>query len=139
MKPIPSRVPARMRAVLAVALAAPLLVAASRPPHLELAKSAPADGSTVHAVSEIRLWFNEAPMDMGPSSVSIRILGADEKVIATGSALRDAKDAKVYALALPRGLAPARYTVAWQAMAADDHRPEAPFIRGQFGFTVAAH
>ena len=133
MKPMLSNVGARLSAILAVAVAVPVLLAASRPVHLELSKSAPADKSTVDAVSEVRLWFSEAPMDMGARTVSLRIVGTDGKVIATGDAVRDPKDAKVYSLALPRGLAPAAYTIEWQTMA-----PDGDVARGRFGFTVAA-
>ena len=134
MKRIPSSTPARLIAVVVLALGAPILLAASRPAHLALVRSAPADGATVHELPEIRLWFSEAPMDMGPNSVSVRILGADGNAIATGNAARDAKDDEVYALALPRALPPASYQIAWQTMAGDGD-----VVRGQFGFTVAAH
>lgn len=134
MKPIlPSMTP-RLIASVAFLAAAPMLLTASRPASLGLEKSTPADGSTVDAVPEIRLWFTEAPMNMGPRSVSIRILGADGKAITTGNAARDAKDAKVYSLALPEGLEPRSYSIAWQTMAGDGE-----VVRGQFAFTVAAH
>ena len=120
-------------AVLALVGSAPVLTAA-RLPHLELDKTAPANGSTVDSLAEIRLWFKEPPMEMGASSVTVRILGPDGKLIATGQAARDASDRKVYSLKLPRGLPPRVYTIAWQAMAEDGD-----VVRGEFSFTVAAH
>lgn len=101
--------------------------------HLTLSKSNPADGATVASVSEIRLWFSAPPMDMGAGSVELRILDADGKVVATGNPVRDKKDAKVYALALPRGLEPKSYRIAWETMAADGDA-----AKGEFRFTVRA-
>src|SRR5262245_36588217 len=119
----------RLIAMLAV-LAAPLvLTGAARRPHLELLKSTPADVATVQSVSEIRLWFSEAPMNMGSASVIVRVLGPDGKIVANGNPKRDAKDTKVYAFALPKGLEPRAYTVAWETMA-DDGDP----AKGQFKF-----
>ena len=117
---------------LSVALAWPLL-GAIRLPHLELDKSFPANGSTVDSVPEIRLWFKQPPMEMGGQGVTLRILGPDGKLIATGTAARDAKDRKIFSLALPRGLPPRSYTVAWQAMAEDGD-----VVRGEITFTVAS-
>ena len=134
MRPTLPGLPARFAVVRGLALALPILAAASRPAHLALSKSDPADGATVHALSEIRLWFSAEPMDMGASSVTVRILGADGKVLATGNGVRDPQDAKVYAVALPRGLPPSSYKIAWQTMAMDGD-----VARGEFGFTVAAH
>lgn len=134
MRPTPAGLPARLAVMFALLLTLPALAAAVRPAHLALSKSDPADGTTLHALTEIRLWFSAEPMDMGASSVTVRILGADGKVLATGNAVRDPNDAKVYALGLPRGLPPASYKIAWQAMAVDGDA-----ARGEFGFTVAAH
>ena len=134
MRPTLPGLPPRRAVLLGLALVLPLLAAASRPAHLALSKSDPANGATVHTLSEIRLWFSAEPMDMGASSVTVRILGADGTVLATGNAARDPKDAKVYAVALPRGLPPASYKIAWQTMAMDGD-----WVRGEFAFTVAAH
>ena len=94
MRPTLAGLRARLAVVLGLALVLPVLAAASRPAHLALLKSDPADGTTVHALSEIRLWFSAEPMDMGASSVTVRILGADGKVLATGNAVRDPQDAR---------------------------------------------
>jgi copper resistance protein C len=124
----------RLLALLALVAAGPVLVAGSRPAHLELLKSSPANGATVASVSEIRLWFSAAPMAMGPSTTTIRVLGADGKAVASGNGVKDAKDPKVYSLTLPRGLEPRAYKVAWQTMADDGD-----VVKGEFGFTVAAN
>ena len=124
---------ARRLALALLVAAAPAVLAAARPMHLSLAKSSPADGSTVTSVPELRLWFSDAPMDMGANTVGIRIVGPDGKLIAAGNAARDPKDAKVYSLKFPRALDPRAYSVEWQAMA-----PDGDMARGRFGFTVAA-
>jgi methionine-rich copper-binding protein CopC len=124
----------RLLALLALVAAAPILGGSSEPMHLELQKSAPVDGSTVQAVSEIRLWFSAAPMNMGEQSVVIRIQDAAGKVLSTGNGVRDPKDPKIYSLALPRGLQPRAYKIAWETMADDGDA-----VKGQFGFTVAAN
>jgi methionine-rich copper-binding protein CopC len=130
VKPIRS-VPTAVAAALLVA--AGMLLSAFRPPHLALSKSSPADGSTVAAVSEIRLWFSAAPMEMGPTTVELKLLDAGGRTLSTGHPTKDAKDPKVYSLAFPRGLEPRAYTVAWQTMADDGD-----VVKGQFRFTVAA-
>jgi methionine-rich copper-binding protein CopC len=124
----------RLLALLALVAAAPILVAGTEPMHLELQKSAPVDGATVQSVSEIRLWFSAAPMNMGEQSVVIRIQDAAGKVITTGNGVRDPKDPKIYSLALPRGLQPRAYKIGWETMADDGD-----VVKGQFGFTVAAN
>jgi methionine-rich copper-binding protein CopC len=132
MKPIP-RPTVRLLALVTVLAAGPLLTAAVRPAHLQLAKSTPADGSTITAVSEIRLWFTAPPMAMGPNTVELRILDGAGKTLTTGSGVKDSKDDKVYSLALPRGLRAGAYALAWQTMALDGD-----VVKGQFRFTVAA-
>jgi methionine-rich copper-binding protein CopC len=118
---------------LLLVMAAPILIAGIRLPHLELDRTLPAHGSTVDSVPEIRLWFKEPPMEMGAKAVTLRIVGAEGKVIATGSAARDPKDRKIYSIKLPRGLVPGAYTVGWQAMAQDGDE-----VRGEFSFSVAS-
>jgi len=127
-----SRTRARLALAAALLAAAPALLAA-RPAQLTLSRSTPADKSTVGSVSEIRLWFSEAPMEMGPSSVTIRVLDADREVVPAGPVARDRTDNKVFSLGLPEGLGPGRYTVAWRTMANDGAT-----VQGEFGFTVAA-
>ena len=133
MKPIHLRSRTARRVALFALIAGPVLVAAARPAHLELEKSSPADGATVSSISEIRLTFTDTPMNMGAKTVSIRILGADGRTLSTGSAVKDPNNARVYSLALPRGLEPQAYRVAWETMANDGD-----VVKGEFRFTVAA-
>jgi methionine-rich copper-binding protein CopC len=121
-------------ALLALLAAGPVLLGGSTPAHLELQKSAPTDGATVESISEIRLWFTDAPMNMGPRTVVIRVLDASGKTLSTGNGVKDSKDPRVYSLALPRGLEPRAYKVGWETMASDGDA-----VKGQFGFTVAAN
>ena len=132
MKPMRAR-NLRPFALLALAVA-PALLAAARPVHLELLKSSPTSGATVQAVPEIRLWFSAAPMAMGPSTVTVRVTSPDGRTVASGNGVKDAKDPKVYSLALPRTLEPRAYKVAWQTMADDGD-----VVKGEFGFTVGAN
>ena len=127
------RLGVRTLVLLAVLTTAPVLLAA-RLPHLELDHTAPAHGSTVDSVAEIRLWFKEPPMEMGAKSVTLRIVGGDGKVMGSGNAVRDPKDRKVYSIKLPRGLTPGAYTIGWEAMA-----PDGDAVRGEFSFSVASH
>ena len=133
MKPTLAR-NTRLLALLALVAAGPVLVAGSKPAHLELLKSSPTNGATVESVPEIRLWFSDTPMNMGAKTVVIRILDAGGKTISTGSGVRDPKDPKVYSLALPRALEPRAYKVGWETMANDGD-----VVKGEFGFTVAAN
>jgi methionine-rich copper-binding protein CopC len=124
----------RCAAALLLATMAPVLLAGARLPHLELERTLPAHGSSVETVPEIRLWFKEPPMQMGAKEVTLRIFGADGKVMASGNAARDPKDRKIYSVKLPRGLPPGAYTVAWQTMAQDGDE-----VRGEFSFSVTSH
>ena len=124
---------ARLLALAALLAAGPVLAAAARPVHLELQKSSPTEGETVPSISEIRLWFSAAPMAMGAQTVQMKIMDAGGKTVSTGNAVKDPKDNKVYALALPRGLEPKAYRAAWQAMADDGD-----VVKGEIRFTVAA-
>lgn len=115
-------------ATVAVANAVP---ADASPLHFGLAKSAPADKSTVHALTEVRLWFTEAPQE---GTVSIRIVGPDEAPVPTTDPVRDPEDAKAFAVGLSGAAAAGAYTVSWRGMGSDGH-----VVRGELGFTVMAH
>ena len=115
-----------------LALAAAGSTPASGPTvHFGLARSAPADKATVHALSEIRLWFSEAPAE---GTVSVRLLDASGAPVPTADPVRDAADGKVVSVQVSQPPAPGQYRVAWRGMGADGH-----VVRGEFTFTVAAH
>jgi methionine-rich copper-binding protein CopC len=97
-------------------------------PHLGLARSAPADSATVEALSEIRLWFTEAPQE---GTVSVRLLDAGEELRPTETPVADPEDGTAFSVALPDGLARGAYVVSWRAMGADGH-----VVRGQLVFSV---
>lgn len=115
-------------ATLAAATAVP---ADTSPLHFGLAKSAPADKSTVHALTEVRLWFTEAPQE---GTVSIRILGPDGALVPTADPVRDPEDAKAFGVRLSGPAAAGAYTVSWRGMGSDGH-----VVRGELAFTVMAH
>lgn len=115
-------------ATVAVAHAVP---ADASPLHFGLAKSAPADKSTVHALTEVRLWFTEAPQE---GTVSIRIAGPDGARVPTADPVRDPEDAKAFGVELDGPAAAGAYTVSWRGMGSDGH-----VVRGELGFTVMAH
>lgn len=99
--------------------------------HFGLARSVPAEKSTVHALPEVRLWFTEAPAE---GSVSIRLMGPGDAQVATSDPVRDPEDGKAYTLRLKAAAAPGAYRVAWRGMGSDGH-----VVRGEFGFNVMAH
>jgi hypothetical protein len=105
--------------------------AAARPVHFGLARSAPADKATVHTLSEVRLWFTEAPSD---GTVSIRVLGPADEPLHTADPVRDPEDSKSFSVQLHQAPAPGAYRVAWRGMGADGH-----VVKGEISFTVAHH
>lgn len=115
-------------ATLAAAKAAP---ADTNALHFGLAKSAPADKSTVHALSEVRLWFTEAPQE---GTVSIRLVGPDGALVPTADPARNPEDAKAFSVRLSGPAVAGAYTVSWRGMGIDGH-----VVRGELAFTVMAH
>ena len=99
--------------------------------HFGLSKSAPEADASVEGLEEVRLWFTQVPQD---NSVSIRVIDSDGEAIETGDASRDAEDGKVFSVQLDGGLSGGAYTVAWRGIGDDGH-----VVRGDFGFSVAAH
>lgn len=93
--------------------------------HADLARSDPADGSTLSAPpAAVRAWFTEA-VDTGTLAVE----DASGREVARGGE-RLEKDG--LSLALPP-LAPGAYTVKWRLLSVDGHP-----VAGTFEFTVAA-
>jgi len=98
--------------------------------HFALSKSAPAADATLETVTEIRLWFTEAPSE---GTTAIRLIGADEEPIHTGEVTQDPEDDRAFFVELHGALAPGSYSVAWRGMGADGHA-----VRETFAFAVKA-
>jgi len=96
--------------------------------HAKLQASTPASGAVVSpAPAELRLHYDE-PVEAAMSS--IRLLGADDKVIATARIAADPSDEKSLVQALPK-LAPGDYRAQWSTMGHDGHH-----VKGEIRFTV---
>lgn len=115
-------------AIAAVAAAVLTAPAAAHSLHFELARSVPAAGATVENVSEVRLWFTEAPQD---STVAVHLIDAEGDLLDTPAPAPDPEDEKVRFVPLPNGLTSGHYTVAWRGMGDDGH-----VVRGEFAFSV---
>lgn len=96
--------------------------------HFALSKSAPVADTSVETVTEIRLWFTEAPSE---GTTSIRLLDADEEPIHTMDIQQDQEDERVFSVATHGALPPGSYSVSWRGMGADGH-----VVRETFAFTV---
>lgn len=104
---------------------------ATQPVHFALAKSVPADKTTVHHAPEVKLWFTEPPSD---GTVSIRVLDAAGNPVTASEPTLDKQDATASSVAFENALSAGAYTVSWRGMGADGH-----VVRGDFGFSVAGH
>lgn len=113
--------------VLTIILAGATLAAA--PPHFELARSEPAPGDTVSAVSTVSLWFTEPPQE---GSVSIHLLDSAGELVPAGDPAADGEDPSLYRVQSPDPLPTGSYTVTWRGMGDDGH-----VVRDDFDFTVA--
>ena len=116
--------------VLAIGAVLTIGAASAAMPHFALSSSVPAADATVAPPSEVRLSFTEAA---NAGTVSIRLTDAAGAPIETAEVAQDARDAKVYSVAVARRLAAGRYTVAWRGIGDDGHA-----VQGNFGFTVSA-
>lgn len=96
--------------------------------HFALSKSAPAADVSVETVSEIRLWFTEAPQE---GTTSIRLIGSDDEAINAADVAQDPEDDRVFFVELNHPLERGTYTVSWRGMGDDGH-----VVRETFGFTV---
>lgn len=101
---------------------------ATLPLEIALTRSVPEAESEVEAPQELRLWFSEAPQT---GSTSIRLVDFQGHVVPVGEANPDSADATAYSAAIPKTLAPGRYSVVWRATGADGLP-----VRKMFGFTV---
>ena len=114
-------------ALLTIALAA--ATSAAAPPHFELARSEPAAGDTVSAVSSVSLWFSEPPQE---GSVSIHLLDAASELVPAGDPVADDEDPSLYRIKSSDPLPTGDYVVTWRGMGDDGH-----VVRDDFDFTVA--
>lgn len=97
--------------------------------HFDLARSAPAVGSMVHAApTELRLWFTEAPQD---GTTTVRVMNAADERIATGDVTVDPEDKKSFGIPFTAPVKAGQYKVTWRAMGPDGH-----VVTGDFGFNV---
>ena len=97
--------------------------------HADLKTAAPAAGSTVAEVIEIRLGFTEG---VNQKFSGIDVKDQSGKKVATGPAAVDPKNKKELVVPVSEKLsAGGSYTVEWHAVSEDTHR-----IKGQYSFKV---
>ncbi len=97
-------------------------------PHITLEKSAPADGSTVAAASEIRLFFTGAPLMRG---ASVRVVTSGRSLMRSSPPTADPHDPRQIFVQVSPPLPPGAYVVQWRCIADDGH-----VMRGDFTFEV---
>jgi methionine-rich copper-binding protein CopC len=98
--------------------------------HITLDSSVPADGGRVSNVSEIRLFFSEAPLMRG---ASIRIVNSARSQVRSSAPAADSTDASQLFVTVPQPLAPGTYVVQYRCIAEDAH-----VMRGDIRFEVVA-
>ena len=98
-------------------------------PHITMEKSDPADGSTVPAVSEIRLYFTGAPLMRG---ASVRVVTSGRQLMRSTPPAADTEDPRQVFVHMEPPLPPGTYVVQWRCIADDGH-----VMRGDFTFEVA--
>lgn len=98
-------------------------------PHITLEASIPEDEASVAGeVTEVRLFFSDAPLLRG---ASIRIVSSARKLMRSGPPAPDAEDPKQLSVLVAPALPPGSYVVQWRCIAADGH-----VMRGDFRFEV---
>jgi methionine-rich copper-binding protein CopC len=98
-------------------------------PHITLESSTPEDEEAVDgAVTEVRLFFSEAPLMRG---ASIRVVNSQRKLIRSAPPEADAVDPRQLAVQLPEALPGGKYVIQWRCIADDGH-----VMRGSFTFDV---
>ena len=98
--------------------------------HAHLAKSLPANGSTVKvAPGEITLWFTEA---LEPSFSTVEVVDGSGNRFDDGPAALDAADKKILHVAL-KALPAGSYKAVWRVVSVDSHHTE-----GNFSFKVGS-
>jgi len=121
---------------LCAALTLPVFSAEAAPPplallHIVLDSSAPADESVMsEPVSEIRLFFSDAPLMRG---ASVRVVTSARQLMRTSPPALDSDDPKQLFVQVDPPLPPGSYRVQWRCIADDGH-----VMRGDFAFEVSA-
>jgi methionine-rich copper-binding protein CopC len=128
----------RMRRVVLATLGLVLVVTATArsasyipyaTPHITLDASMPADEDVVDGeVSEVRLFFSEAPLMRG---ASIRVVNSSRQLIRSSPPEADAEDPRQLAVQIAEGLPGGKYVIQWRCIADDGH-----VMRGSFTFDV---
>jgi methionine-rich copper-binding protein CopC len=117
-------------ALLAV-LAPPALPASASVRHIVLDKSSPTDGETVEGdVTEIRLFFSDAPLMRG---ASVRVMTSSRSLMRSTPPTPDPHDPKQIFVRMTPPLPAGAYVVQWRCIADDGH-----VMRGDFRFEVSA-
>jgi methionine-rich copper-binding protein CopC len=121
----------RIRSLLLFAIAAGSALAFTRPFHLRLAKSDPADKSVLTAgPAELKLWFSE-PVSPALTRVSL-IRGVDTVPLA--APMRADADTAPVVVKIRRALAPGAHQLAWRTVGKDGHP-----VSGTLRFTFSPH
>ena len=129
MKATLPRVRALLFALATLAAAGTSLAATSL--HFGLARSLPADKATVHQLSEVKLWFTEAPEE---GTVSINVVDAQGELVPTADVAQDPENAAAFSAKLIGTLPAGAYSVRWRGMGDDGH-----VVRGELTFSIAGH
>ncbi|MCE2454767.1 MAG: copper resistance protein CopC [Gemmatimonadetes bacterium] len=95
--------------------------------HLRLDSAAPSPGSEVESLERVRLWFSQAPQE---GSVRVRLTAAAGEVERATVNVNPEDDTDFLA-SLEAPASPGVHTVAWRAIADDNH-----VVSGDFTVTV---
>lgn len=106
-----------------------LMMAPSVFAHAHLQGQYPAaDAEVAAAPQALTLNFSEG---IEPNFSGVKITGAQQQIIRTGSAKRNENDKKQLIVPLEQPLTPGSYTVDWHVLSVDGHK-----THGQYQFTV---
>jgi methionine-rich copper-binding protein CopC len=98
-------------------------------PHITLEASIPEDETSVAGeVTEVRLFFSDAPLMRG---ASIRVVSSARKLMRSSPPAPDPEDPKQLSVQVAPSLPPGSYVVQWRCIADDGH-----VMRGDFRFEV---
>lgn len=118
-----------LRRISMLILVGSMMVVAPAGAHPVLKATNPAqNGAAIRSPTEIRLTFSERLIPQFSGSQVADLRG---RVIANGTAVRNASDKRQLIVPLKVRLAPGRYRVIWHAVSADTHR-----IAGSYSFRV---